>query len=132
LGAALQLDAVRRRAAGQRTEQADRQRLLGRRRGTSPDDSEGDGENDEDREAGSWGHGSPPSAESGNDRLAEELQRAQDPLVRRAAGMPEADQEVIGADLAVPRLHPLDAVFRRAENEALERDALEVEVLLLL
>src|SRR5205823_11869824 len=63
LGAALQLDAVRRRAARQRTEQADRERLLGRRRRTRPDDSKGDGEDDEDREAASCGHGSPPSVE---------------------------------------------------------------------
>src|SRR5260370_36265466 len=62
---------------------------------------------------------------------AKELQGFQHLRVWGAAWVTEADQEVVGADLAMPGLDPLDAVVGRAEDEAFQRDPGQVEVLLL-
>src|SRR5260370_27968401 len=71
------------------------------------------------------------SAELGDDLTAKELQGFQHLRVCGAARVAEADQEVVGADLAMPGLDPLDAVVRRAEDETFQRDPGQVEVLLL-
>ena len=52
--------------------------------------------------------------------------------MRWAARVAKANDEVVRADLAVPHLDFLDAVLGGAEDQAVEGDALEVEVVLLL
>src|SRR5260370_9922962 len=62
---------------------------------------------------------------------AKELQGFQHLRVWGAAWVTEADQEVVGADLAMPGLDPFDAVGGRAEDEAVERNPGPVQAFLL-
>src|SRR5258705_13466470 len=81
--------------------------------------------------SGFTGISCPVSPEHRDDFLTEELQRGHDLLVRGAARMAKANDEVVRPHLAVPHLDFLDAVLGGAEDQAVEGDALEVEVVLL-
>src|SRR5262245_3412317 len=72
------------------------------------------------------------SAELRNDFVAEHSKGLEDLRQRRPGGMPETDQEIVGPHLLVPQADPVDAVLRRSQDEAIERDALQGEVRFLL